>query len=180
MDWLSRLAELLKLAPRYIVAVAIASSLFIFMPGYFVEVMGLSEVQSTYKPYAAIILIVSLSILLAYSGVELVQWGKRKRESDKEIKQRTGRLHTLTPGEQTILAQYLRRNTRTQDWKPHDGNVLELEMNGVLRRVSDWECERHGSPYNIQPWAWEYLREHSELVGLEWEGEKHVFIRAKK
>jgi hypothetical protein len=75
------------------------------------------------------------------------------------------RLHDLTPEEQNILAFYLTNSARSQFLQFTDGVGEGLETCWIIRRASQIS-EGFYFPYNIQPWAWKYLKKHPELVGL--------------
>lgn len=90
--------------------------------------------------------------------VNHVRWWVKERGLRK-------RLRDLTPTEQRILRTYLVKDTRTLSFSVRDGTIAGLVQATILYRatsvgnVFDWA-------HNIQPWAWDYLRAHPELLGL--------------
>jgi hypothetical protein len=73
------------------------------------------------------------------------------------------RLHDLTPAEKGILDRYIGGHTRTLNLDIGDGVVQGLVGVSVLYRASN-VARLTTVAYNIQPWAWDYLREHPELL----------------
>lgn len=174
MDWLSKLTDLLKLAPRYVAAVAIISALLVFMPSDFAERLDFLEIYRACRPYAVFVLIASISILLVHSIAELVPRIKQRLQYNKEAKQRIEQLSSLTPKERDCLGDYLLFNERAMKvCLAHNPCILELERRGLLCRTSDLEAQV-GTIYSIESWVWQHLKEHPELVNLEQKEEKYV------
>jgi len=73
-------------------------------------------------------------------------------------------LHDLTIEEKELLAEYIDNNTRTTSIKYSNGVAKELESSMVIRRASNMAHYHDVFPYNIQPWAWEYLSKNPELL----------------
>jgi hypothetical protein len=73
------------------------------------------------------------------------------------------RLHNLTADEREILQNYIGNRTKTQELDIRSGVVNELENDFIIYRASNIG-HLGGWAYNIQPWAWDYLNEHPELI----------------
>lgn len=72
-------------------------------------------------------------------------------------------MYQLSEPEKEILRGYVHNSTTTLYFPMSDGVVGGLEAQRILYRSSnighldEWA-------YNIQPWAWEYLNDHPELL----------------
>ena len=163
---ISKVVDWLRLPLKTIVGIAVASSVLLFSPHQFLASLGLDTAVHTVRPMLGIVFVVSVSIVVVagLAGVArffkpwIVQWylifhGRR-------------RLHQLTPDEKTILGYYLRNQTRSQSLPLQSGVVHALERERIIIRASNL-----GQPgtltvfdFCIQPWAWEYLNAHPEIV----------------
>jgi len=79
------------------------------------------------------------------------------------LKGATERLHNLTAEEREILRGYIGNGTKTQLLDIQSGVVNELEEVFIIYRSSNIG-HLSGWSYNIQPWAWDYLNKHLELL----------------
>ena len=71
----------------------------------------------------------------------------------------------LTIAEKELLAGLLKMNSRTQAFSPMDGVVASLEKQRVLAQVTHVSTGLYFE-YGVQPWAWNYLQAHPEIVGV--------------
>ena len=62
------------------------------------------------------------------------------------------------------MSFYIDENTRTQELNLADGRVRELEYNKIVYRACDISKGFTDFDYNIQPWAWDYLNKHKEIL----------------
>src|SRR5680860_653380 len=166
MTWPDKLLEWLKLTPKYLFCLLVASLILMFLPNNFLELLGIKEFRDIYRPWIGLIIIVTVSFLSVHACIPLVNLAKRKYSELRIIKLGQERLNNLTPIEEYILASYLRENTRTQYFSISDGIVSELEQSFILYRSSNMSHHLYDFAYNILPWAWKYLKKHSELVQL--------------
>ncbi|MBU0518829.1 superinfection exclusion B family protein [bacterium] len=69
----------------------------------------------------------------------------------------------MTPAEKEIMRTYLLKNVRSQVLSLADGTVCELERYGIIHPSAKI---RRGEyiDYNIQPWAWKYLKKRPNLM----------------
>ena len=99
---------------------------------------------------------------------------KRKIIQANNLTKLKKRLKTLTNEEREILTKYVPNKTRTNYLRPDDGVVRGLEQANIIYRASAMGGANYQFTwaYNIQPWAWDFLNAHSELVSLNSEKEK--------
>ena len=70
-----------------------------------------------------------------------------------------------------MLASYVVGNTKTLTLDLRSGVAGGLESSRIIYRSSTLGS-LHGFDYNIQPWAWDYLRQHRELLLTEPESDE--------
>lgn len=161
---IGKLIDALELPVRTLAGLVLATGLLLFGPEAFVSRIGLSGFLKEYRTW------IGLTFLVSASTVFVAITGPVWSVMSSEVKQRwiafrhRGYLKDLTVGEKEVLRGYLEEGTRTRHFWLGDGNVRELEAHGILRRASNVGSSGAGFPYNVQPWAWDYLKKHPELL----------------
>lgn len=113
------------------------------------------------KPYFGAILLLCIALTIA-SGIGSAG---RKINDYHFWKARKKRLHRLSAEEKQILRAYIERQTRSLNLDVMSGVVNGLEQETIIYRASSLGHLMAGFAYNIQPWAWDYLNEHRDLLG---------------
>lgn len=158
------LLEFLKLAPRYLVALAIFSAFFLFSPESLLKRLGVFDFVQTNRSWLGITLIASSALF----GVSLLAdvlmgikrwWWKRRR-----FHQITQRLYRLTEDEKQILRFYLAENTRANTLSIEDGIVQGLVADGIIYRSAAIGNLLEGFAHNISDIAWDYLHVYPRLL----------------
>ena len=157
--------EWLKISSVHFLAIAIAAGALIFGPTSFLDTLGVTEFVDGYRMWVGFVFLISTAILLARGGFRLFESGKKHFQQGRTLKRWRRRLHQLTPEEQKVLAGYVLADTRTQYFELEDGVIQGLAAEQIITRVASIGNVFRGFAYNIQPWAWRYLKEHSELLG---------------
>ena len=164
----SKIADLLKLLPTYLLPMALVSGFLVFAPDDVLAVFGIQGFRADFRPWIGIVFLASAFVLLVRGGHDSFAWVKKKIVLRKSVEQMQKRMHDLTPAEKDILRKYVAEETRTQRLRVGDGVVQGLVQVGVLYRSTGvGETGPGGAPvfdYNIEPWAWDYLRNHLELL----------------
>lgn len=155
----------LRLKPVLVFAVVIASSLFLFLPGQTAHSLGISSIRDFARPAIGVLWLLSASLLTAHALAAVTAAAAKEWRERRMVRAGQRRLHQLTPQEQQVLAGYLRTNSRTRSFPFTDGVIAELVAVGILRRATNVSQIGQVFPYNLQPWAWYYLKRHPELVG---------------
>jgi Super-infection exclusion protein B len=164
LEW-SKVIEWLKPTPKLFFAIAIGCALLLFAPESTLEPLGLLKFREEKRLLLGSGLVLGSVLLLAEAMASIGSWLRGWVQYRRLIHNGIKRLHDLTPAEQNILALYLTNNTRSQFLQFNDGVAEGLETCWIIRRASQIS-EGFYFPYNIQPWAWKYLKKHPELVGL--------------
>lgn len=160
----SFLASFKKVAPVPLLAISFAAGIILFSPLALARTLGIDEFRETYRGWIGGAFVLSLSYLTAH----FVWWlrsiiiGRRKR--DQAEKTRHQYLHDLTAEEKGYLAPFVFDGVNTQNFDIDDGIAGGLMAKNIIYRSSNVCNVLHGFPYNIQPWARDYLRKNPELL----------------
>lgn len=73
-------------------------------------------------------------------------------------------LENLTPRQKEILSMYIDNNTRTFRFSIDKGEIVEIEAAGILYKPTGLIDLGQYCEYNINPWVWDYLKQHPELL----------------
>ena len=163
MDALVKILALFKQPVRYIIGIACVTAAILLSPDSFIDKLGLLKFRQQWKPYFGAALALCAAIIIANLIGYTVKWYKhvvRFRAAKK-------RLHCLTAEEKDILRQYLYGQTRTAYLSVQSGAVGGLVHEHIIYRSSSLSVPQVGIAafaHNIQPWAWEYLNEHPDLL----------------
>jgi hypothetical protein len=99
------------------------------------------------------------------------QFGRNKITHDiasrKNLAQLHERLHHLTADERGVLQPFIYAQTRTQNLHWQNGIVVGLEQAQIIYCAASIKRLDLPCAYNMQDWAYTYLTEHPELVGLD-------------
>lgn len=156
--------EWLKLSGKHALVLLLISSVLLFGSEELISTLGLLEAIEAVKPWLGIVWLVSLSITAAESIYLAFKWLKKRIEWHTNLKRLQKNLHKLTPEEKEFLSGYIKNNTRTQSAHYSDGMINGLIAATIIYRSSNVSSHHMSFPYNIQPWAWEYLQKHPELL----------------
>lgn len=159
LDWI-------KLPTKTLAALCIVFGVLIFSGDAALERFGLKTFVHEYRAYLGVGFLVSLSLTVVntlaatlkfiYPWIAQAYWIRLGRK----------RLKKLNPTEKKILRYYIQNQTRSQSLPIQDGTVNALQREKIIIRGSSLGS-LYGFDFNIQPWAWEYLNEHPELLDLE-------------
>ncbi len=159
-----RIIDWLRLGTAGATAALIASSLLLFTPDDILDDLALLKVRDDYGVWAGFTFLSGASVL----GAQVAGWGfKTLRDAVRgwrQLRTLRGRLHSLSESERRILRGYIDEGSRTQYFELSDGVVRELERFQILWRPSELSQAFTSFAFNIQPWAWDHLQEHPELL----------------
>lgn len=162
---LAKVFEFFKLKLPTLIAVTIALSAFLFLPEDTAKQLGIEKLRADYRSYAGSLLLLSSALTLVQLIIKLWTGFSQWRNIRSLRKEAFECLHSLSPQEKQILVGYIVGNQKTQYFSPMDGVVNGLCAAGILFRASSMgNLFGRGFAFNIQPWAWDYLHEHPELV----------------
>lgn len=160
LDWL-------KLAPRYLLGIAFATGIYLLLGQAQLEKVGFWRYDRLIRPWTFVVFLISAAFLAAHLASDGLSHLREKSRERRKKRRLEARLHDLTPDEQETLAGYLRENTKTSYLDAMSGVTGGLEAAGIIYRSSSLGSGGFRFAYNLQPWAWEYLKANPGLVGVD-------------
>lgn len=159
-DWIN-----LGVAP--VIGLLILSSILIFLPDPALQLIGVKALSEHYELHIGIMFLFSIAFLLAYSlhalWINLLGQLLREKASLYFLKKEA---NDLTEEEKKLLKSFVDNDTRSMNLSLKDPIVLGLEKRQFLVRTGTIGTDPMSMsfPFSIQPWAWEHLNKHSELL----------------
>ncbi len=160
---ISKYLDWIKLSPRYLLPIALFTGFLLFAPPELLARFGLIGWVEGYRQFFGLGFLLSATLLLSSGIMAIYDYAKGRKEEARLKNQRQQKLHKLSEPEKEVLRNFVHNQTTTQYLSIADGVVGGLEAKHILYRTSnvggiyEWA-------YNIQPWAWEYLNAHPELL----------------
>jgi len=156
--------EVLKLAPRYLAALALIAGVLIFLPVSWLEVLGLKAFSIEHRSWLGLVLLVSLGICAVSAAIRVIEavGGAFHRRGVRRFV--AEKLNRLTEGEKQILRFYFAKGTRSNTLRVDDGEVRELVACRILYRASEIGNLLEGFAHNISDFAWDYIHAHPEVL----------------
>ncbi len=158
------LLEFLKLTPRFLTALGVASALLLFSSDELLARLGLAEFVQKWRFALGLALVMAISLLGVHASANLLESARRfwrQRRSDKHIIER---LHRLTEDEKQILRYYIKCETRANMLRIESGVVQELVKEGIIWKSTSMGNVLEGFAHNISDIAWDYLHLHPEFL----------------
>lgn len=159
LDWI-------RLPTKTLAALCIVFGVMVFSGDTSLEKFGLKTFVEEYRSYLAVGFLVTFALTVVnslaatwkfiYPWIAEAYWIRIGRK----------RLLSLNPTEKKILRYYIQNQTRSQTLPIQDGAVNALQREKIIMRGNSLGSLR-GFDFIIQPWAWEYLNEHPELLDLQ-------------
>jgi len=165
VSFFGNLIDWFKLSPSRFFAITVITAVLLFAPPTFLETLGVSTFVSQYRPILGVICLIS-GVLFFVHPISQIATALSDIGTDK-LAARTNRkwLRTLTKDEKAILCRYVTQGTQSQMLDPESGITNGLVAKGIIYRAANIGRLGYGFAYNIQPWAWDYLNDHPELLG---------------
>jgi hypothetical protein len=167
IDILEKVKGWLSLGVGPLLVLMLFTGLISFLPSDMIASLGLSEIKMTYGEYFGLAFIYSIAAILVASitklwDVFLGNWIKEKVTLYFYRKE----AYDLTDEEREILRLFINGKTRSAHLSLKNGTVLGLERRMFIVRVGQLGTDAITMtfPFNIQPWAWEYLNKNPHLL----------------
>lgn len=161
---LKSILEFLKLAPRYLIALGIMSTVLLFSPKEFLEQIGLVDFTKNHRQWLGLTLIVTSGLfvvsMVSESWAKCGRWHRRKKAL-AELKES---LRRLTEDEKQILRFYHAKKTKTNYLRVADGAVQGLVAKDIIQLASSMGSVVDGFAHNINDIVWQELNEHPDLL----------------
>jgi Super-infection exclusion protein B len=165
MEALAKFFELLKAPIRLIIGAFVVDAILVFGPNSFLKRLGVLQYREEGKPYFGWL----LALLTAWIVAAIAGAIEDKLKEYLFLRDRKKRLALLTAEEKNVLRRYIEGKTRSLYLDIGSPLVKGLENEAIIYRSTSISSPMHGFGafgYNIQDWAWEYLNEHRDLLGL--------------
>jgi len=165
------IVNLLKLSPKYLIPVGIVASCLLFLPHLALSKLGLVEVVTQYRMWIGLLAVTTYALLASH--VLHSFWARisptiRTRKSLRKCRRA---LTNLTSEEKEVLIDYIIHGTKSRMLNIQNGVHKSLEDALIICRASNVGIGQEGSlwnfAFNLQPWAWEELNSHRELLEPE-------------
>jgi len=154
----------LKLSAKQALILFIISTVLLFGGEELIASLGLLEAKEILKPWVGVAWIISISIIISEPTYYAFNLVKKRIQWRIKLKQMQKTLHNLTPDEKIFLSVYIDDDTKTQSADYNNGVVSGLVAEKIIFRSSNLSQYYTTFPYNIQPWAWEYLKNNPEIL----------------
>jgi hypothetical protein len=162
---LAKFLPVLKFAPHVFFAIAGASGLSLFGPAWFINRLGLEPILAAHRTWIGVSFILSATLFVSSLGARFIDVLKPILVEGWHVYLWKRNLTGLSPPEKRLLAEYLSQDTTTLSHRISEGVVNGLVGKNILYRASNFSHPGSMSfDYNVQPWAWRYLRRHPELL----------------
>ncbi|MEH6734316.1 MAG: super-infection exclusion protein B [Shewanella sp.] len=156
----NKVLEWLKLSSKQAFILFVISSILLFGQESLHKTLGLFVVKEAAKTWIGIVWLISVATISADIVVPLYAWVSKRIKWKFNLKKCQARLHNLSKDEKYFLAYYLQYDTRTQIAEISNGTVNGLIASKVIFRASSVADFGYDFPFNIHPWAWDYLRKY--------------------
>ena len=161
---LSKLTEWLKLKPRYLFSLSLVSGFLIFSPENWLLGLGLDSLVQSYKGWIGGVFLISIVLLLTNILAYLVEPIQGSINDWRRTIVYSKQLKSLSSEEKEVLKRYIEGDTQSQRLGMLDGIASGLAAKNILYRSSSLSTASGYIAYNIQPWAWIYLKKHPEIL----------------
>ena len=156
--------EVLKLAPRYLIALGAMAGFLLFASMGFLKFLGVFEFAQNNRPMLGLALVVTVALFAVSVSADALVFAKGRWRKRKFYRRVTDRLNCLTEDEKQILRFYIAKQTRANVLRYDDGVVQGLVSDGIIYRSASLGNMLEGFAHNINDFALDYLHEHQHLL----------------
>jgi hypothetical protein len=156
--------QILELAPRYLVSLAIAAAFLLFGSENWLKRIGVYDFTQNNRQWVGLALVVFTILFIVNRSIPIINWTRDRIAKAKRSKRVLQRLHSLTEDEKEILRFYITKKTKTNRLYAEDGVVVGLETAGIIYRASPLGTASITFAYNIPELVWDYLQQNPCLL----------------
>lgn len=149
-------------APKVWLFVLLIALPSLLLPQAAVELLGVDGLREQFRPWLGVASLVATAALILEGGSATLAWW-RKRKAGERLRME---LRDLSATEKAALKPYLEERTKTQYFVLADGVANGLEARKILFRAASMGDMISGFAFNLQPWVWDELNKHPELLDL--------------
>ncbi len=163
-DFVKTCLDVLKLAPRYLIALGAVAAFLLFSNNGLLKSLGVFDIVQKNRQWLGLTLLVTTSIFCVDLILRFVSWVRRRKNESRFYERMKKRLSELTEDEKQILRYYFAKQTRANMLRIDDGVVQGLAEVGIIYQSTRLGNMVEGFAYNIDDFAWSYLYEHLDLL----------------
>ena len=163
---MKNIVDFLKLPPRILGALSVASGLLLFLPNVIIEKLYMTSFRDKYGFTIGIVFVVSTSILVVFLVVIIAKKIKDKYYNKRLKKARVAYLKRIDGNKVELIRYLLNESTHTAMLPMHDGVVLELQHFYAILPAGSIHAVNMAEPqinYFLQPWVIEEIDGDPEL-----------------
>lgn len=149
---------------KTLTALCIVFGVMIFSGDAALGNFGLKAFVEEYRAYLGVGFLVTLALSVVNSLAAIWKFIYPWIAEAYWIRLGRKRLQSLNPTEKNILRYYIQNQTRSQQLRIQDGTINALQREMIIILGSSLGSPLYGFDFIIQPWAWEYLNKHPELL----------------
>lgn len=149
--------QVLKLAPRYLVAVIVFCSVLLFVEDDIAKILGVYNFTQNYRQWLGIALVGTSSLVIIDWSIKISTVIRNRVLRVKKEKSILQSLHSLTEEEKQILRYYFAKQSKSNVLRVDDGIVNGLVAKGVIFRAASQGNLVEGFAHNINELVWNYL-----------------------
>ncbi len=157
MPTLEQFIQVLKLAPRYLLAVIVFCGVLLFVEDDIAKTLGIYNFTQNYRQWLGIALIATSSLVIIDWSIKISMVIRDIAFRIKRKKSILKSLHSLTEEEKQILRYYLCKQSKSNVLRIDDGIVNGLVAKGIIFRAANQGNLVEGFAHNINQLAWDYL-----------------------
>jgi len=149
--------QVLKLAPRYLVAVIVFCSVLLFIKDETAKLLGVYDFTQNYRQWLGIAFTGTSSIIIVDWCIKVGGVIRNRAIKIKREKRILQSLHGLTEEEKQILRYYFAKQSKSNVLRINDGIVNGLVAKGIIVRAANQGDLIEGFTHNINELVWDYL-----------------------
>ncbi|TDQ37002.1 superinfection exclusion B family protein [Thiopseudomonas denitrificans] len=163
-DFAKTALEFLKLAPRYLIAVALIAGALLFLPDAWLQRIGINAFAETHRQWLGLTFLVSAT-LWGVSAIGACWVWILERIFERRVRRHiVKKLSSLNEDEKQILRYYFAKETRANMLKINDGVVQGLVANRIIYRSASTGSLVEGFAHNITDVAWDYIQANPQVL----------------
>ena len=162
----AQIIDYLKNSQTLALPVSIASTIALSAPSQLITWLGFDGLAQNLKPYLGAALVLSMAVMIASACRWLATAAREWANQRRICRIRVSAIKKLGSDEIKILRSYVEKNTKTGHIDLTNGAIASLINAEILYKASDYALHSGEVAVNITPWAWDYLNEHKQVIGI--------------
>ena len=138
------------------------SSILFFLPKAALDLLGLLEFKKNNVEIIGPVYVLIVSLFIG----KLINVMSKKIVEHKNLKRLHKRLNMLTPEEKSLLQVFVFESRNTIKTTIDDGVMAGLVSKNIVVRLSNTSDRHMEFPFNLQPWAREWLDKNNHLLEI--------------